>query len=114
MPQRFRSRDTIEIKKSDMFKQLKQSRGLDIVNLYNTAVMNPITFDNLADIEPTSYVWARGDKFYKLADQFYGDVEYWWVIAVFNNAPTEHHIKIGDTIFIPTSAEQIADILGVS
>jgi nucleoid-associated protein YgaU len=96
-----------------MFKQLKERRSLDVVSLYRTSRMNPLSFEDLIDIETTPYIWGRGDKYYKLAYQFYGDVQYWWVIAIFNNAPTEQHIKIGETIEIPDSAKQIADILGV-
>ena len=34
-------------------------------------------------------MWGPGDRFYKLADHYYGDARYWWIINYFNkNAST--------------------------
>tara|TARA_B100001989_G_C24460465_1_gene423858 strand:- start:100 stop:441 length:342 start_codon:yes stop_codon:yes gene_type:complete len=42
-----------------------------------------------------------GDKMYKFSFDVYGTTEYWWVIAWFNNKPTDMHCKIGDVLYIP-------------
>jgi hypothetical protein len=55
----------------------------------------------------------RGDHYYKLADFYYGDPTYWWVIAQFNQKPTEDQITFGDIIMIPTPLETILTIYGV-
>ena len=34
----------------------------------------------------------------------------WWVIAWFNQAPTESHLVIGDTIEVPISIEQALSV----
>jgi nucleoid-associated protein YgaU len=52
-----------------------------------------------------------GDKYYKLADAFYGDSRDWWVIAKFNQKPTESHVKIGDIILIPKPLSVILNYL---
>ena len=113
MPLRYENRGRIELTKSDMFKQLKTRRNLDSVSLIATVNYGNISDTDLEDIEYESYIWTRGDRFYKLAGDFYDSHDYWWVIAIFNNAPTEHHIQIGEEIFIPRSPETVADLLGV-
>ena len=101
MPFRYVNRKQIEIK------------SLDSISVYSTPRFRRITDQILQDLEYESYVWSRGDRFYKLAKDFYGDVNYWWVIALFNNAPTEQHILIGEEIFIPSDLESVANILEV-
>ena len=49
------------------------------------------------------HTFGSGDSFWKLANQYYGDPKYWYIIARFNNAPTEASISIGDQIRIPIS-----------
>jgi hypothetical protein len=63
---------------------------------------------------PTSkHVWKYGDRFYKLAFQFYNNSAYWWVIAWFNQLPTESHVKEGMVIYIPIQLEDGLSVLGV-
>ena len=53
-----------------------------------------------------------GDRYHKLAEAYYGDATYWWVIAWFNKKPTESHISPGDVIRIPTSLGSILSAMG--
>ena len=55
------------------------------------------------DIETSPVVWKRGSRFYKLASEYYGTPELWWVIAWFNGKPTEHHVELGEVIQVPYS-----------
>ena len=111
---RYSRRKTLQIDKRDMFKQIKARRDLDSVGVYSTPKFNKITEIDLESLNYQSYIWKRGDKFYKLSHEFYKDSTYWWVIALFNNAPTEQHIKIGEEIFIPSEPDSVANLLGVS
>ena len=47
------------------------------------------------------HLWKQADRFWKLADKFYGDSRYWWVIAEYNQKPTEALIVNGDIVVIP-------------
>lgn len=51
-------------------------------------------------------IYSLGDKMYKYAHEFYGDAEYWWVIAWFNNKPTDTHCSIGDVIYVPVPLDR--------
>jgi len=53
-----------------------------------------------------------GDRFEKLAAQFYDDPEMWWVIAAFNKKPAEFLLSPGDIINIPLPLEYILDYMG--
>ena len=57
--------------------------------------------DMYDSIETIDHAWKYGDMYWKLSSFYYGDPEFWWVIAGFNKKPTEAHNKIGDTIKIP-------------
>jgi len=113
MPNRFSNRGTIDLTKADMFQQIKQRRSLDAVSLYSTAKFKKISDLELEDLEYQSYIWARGDRFYKLAADFYENPDFWWVIALFNGTPTEQHVGLGEEIFIPLEPEIIISLLEV-
>jgi len=53
------------------------------------------------------HIWSTGDRFYKLAAKHYGNPEYWWVIAHYNQRPTEANMSLGDMIRIPLPLEKI-------
>ena len=53
------------------------------------------------DLEHFQVVYKLGDRLYKFAHKYYGNPDYWWIIAWYNNKPTDTHYKIGDTVYIP-------------
>ena len=110
---RYSNRRNMRISKEDRFKQIKERRGLDYIDVFGTPTFNYLTETDLEDLEYESYIWRRGDRFYKLAYQFYGDAEYWWVIPMFNGTPTEHHLAIGQEIFIPIEKDVIISKMGI-
>lgn len=57
--------------------------------------------------------WGIGQRLYKLADKYYGDPQYWWVIAFFNKKPTEQHFSIGDSVQIPLPLDIVLSDLGI-
>ena len=44
---------------------------------------------------------GQGDRMFKFAHDVYGDADYWWIIAWFNNKPTDAHCEIGEVLYIP-------------
>ena len=55
-------------------------------------------------------VWSLGDRMHKFAHEAYGDSELWWVLAWFNQKPTDAHYKIGDKIAIPHPIEDLVSL----
>ena len=91
----------------EFYEFLRKKRGnLKNIVQYETQIMyNPGVWErmNLATI---TYVWKYGDRFYKLASQYYDEVSYWWVIAWYNGYMTEANIFPGDVISIPLDLEE--------
>ena len=67
-----------------------------------TLRLNDLTEDDLRiNFTYVEKVIGQGDKMYKFAHDVYGDADYWWIIAWFNNKPTDAHCKIGEVLYIP-------------
>ena len=82
----------------DLYKDTLKKRGVKRLTQYRTHSLKHFETDSLHYIEK---VWTDGDSYWKLSDEFYGDPQYWYIIARFNNKPTEAHIKVGESIKIP-------------
>jgi nucleoid-associated protein YgaU len=82
------------------YKELLDKRGVKRIEQYRTSALKNL---NIEGIESVIHTFGSGDSFWKLANQYYGDPKYWYIIARFNNAPTEASISIGDQIRIPIS-----------
>jgi len=98
---------------SDFYSPLAEKRGLKAIQHFQTVVIhNPQIFERM-QIRTNSHVWKYGDRYYKLANTYYGDPQLWWIIAWYNGYPTEVNVKIGDVLEIPLNFEQIIEVLGV-
>tara|TARA_R100001594_G_scaffold86038_1_gene120554 strand:+ start:68 stop:409 length:342 start_codon:yes stop_codon:yes gene_type:complete len=98
---------------SEYYKELYERRGLKKITHYPTARLNHPTVSDRANINTVGHIWAYGDRFYKLAHQYYGDVNFWWVIAWWNGYPTEVSVQTGDFLDIPLDIGAALDALGV-
>ena len=98
---------------SEYYKPLRQSRNLKNIQHYETPVIyNPGVVDRMV-VAATDHIWKYGDRYYKLAHQYYGDARYWWVIAWYNGRPTESHMNFGEIIAIPLNIQDAMEALGL-
>ena len=86
---------------AEMYEDVLENRGTKQIVQYTTPTLKFPSEENLRRIRTIDYIWKTGDKFWRLAAQRYGDPKLWWLIAQFNQKPTEHHINVGETIKIP-------------
>ena len=85
---------------------MAEERDVKHFRQYETANFRYPTAQEMRELENyKSYMEIR-DKFYKLAHEYYGDSELWWVIAWFNKMPTESHAKLGGVISIPLPVQK--------
>jgi|TARA_Y100000994_G_scaffold247186_1_gene252012 nucleoid-associated protein YgaU len=85
-----------------LYEEMLEKRGIKKVTQYSSPQLKyPPPEKIAATLKRVGHVWKHGDKFWKLASEFYGDAQLWWVIAWFNKKPTEAHLKLGDRIQIP-------------
>ena len=97
---------------SEMYEKIFDDRGVKYILQYKSPVLRYPTDEELKKIKTFDYAWKQGDKFWRLASQYYGDPKMWWVIAQFNQKPTESHLKIGEVIKIPTELAMVLGVLG--
>tara|TARA_B100001094_G_C17854577_1_gene634354 strand:- start:327 stop:668 length:342 start_codon:yes stop_codon:yes gene_type:complete len=98
---------------SDYYSYLREKRKIKIINHYETPMLAHPNVQQRASILSDTHIWKLGDRLYKLADQYYGDPSFWWVIAWYNAVPTETHLKTGDLLSIPVNLNSVLEILGV-
>lgn len=102
-----------KINDSDSTKQQRMRRGdKEFINHYRTSRLPSPRRAALEDLDSTAHVWSVGDRFYKLAQTYYNDPKLWWVVAWYNQKPTEGHVELGDTILVPRNIEDILATLG--
>ena len=91
------------------YEKKAKDRGKKFFRHYGSPNMHKLTEEELEDITVLSHVWAQGDRYFKLSYEHYGDPEFWWIIAWYNEKPTEAHISLGEIVYIPHPVE---DMLG--
>ena len=98
---------------SEQYRHLIEKKDLNYINHYST--ISNVKKNNLKEnILYIKYEWKASDKFYKLAQEYYSDPSLWWIIAHFNDIPTEHEISIGQIIKIPnpSNLQETLNFLG--
>lgn len=98
---------------SKHYKEIVGRRGVKRISHYVTPILRHPTIDERSRLEVVGHVWTLGDRFYKLAHQYYGDVRFWWVIAWYNGYPTEVSVQTGDFLDIPLDLAAALEVLGV-
>lgn len=91
-----------ELLNKKLLKNIKQYETAKYVVDYKSIINNTYIIER---------IWSVGDKYYKLSSEYYGDPKDWWVIALYNSKPTEHHVKIGDRIKIPTPLNKVLNYI---
>ncbi|MAG25201.1 hypothetical protein CMI47_06440 [Candidatus Pacearchaeota archaeon] len=100
------------INASEYYEPLRKGRGLRAIEQYATIIMKYPTVRERAKLMSNTHIWKYGDRYYKLAHQYYGDSRLWWIIAWYNARPTEVDISFGDVIRIPLNVENVLRVLG--
>lgn len=106
MPKRYEDVRSF-INNSELYYNTAQDRGLNFIEQYPTMLIRPISIDFKTSILKVPHVWASGDKYFSISQKYYDNIRYWWLIAWFNEKPTEQHINIGEVIYIPQPLQRV-------
>ena len=106
---RYGLRNTKE-NKSKKYRNILKDRGVKILKHYTAPKFFILSDEQIQNIRVEPVIWKIGTRFYKLADEEYGDPNLWWVIGFFNQKPTDAHYKIGDKIAIPHPIEDLVSL----
>jgi len=112
MPNRYYTRDVIE-NNERLYKEMFNKRDVPFINHYESPKFTHPTEEEMSTLRIDEHVWRMGDRFFKLAYNAYADENLWWVIAWFNQTPTEAHVKIGDVVSIPHPLGRVLEYLEV-
>ena len=99
---------------SEYYAPLREGRDVKIIEHFETPTLSHPTVAQRTALKTTRHIWKYGDRLYKMANQYYGDVRFWWIIAWYNGAPTEASLKVGDAIEIPLNIEDALRVLGMA
>lgn len=100
------------VNRHKQYQKTFEDRQVEEIKQYRTPEMSYPTEEQLKRINYVTHTWKYGDMFYKLADEHYGDPKLWWVIAQYNQKPTEGHMEIGDAIKIPFPLGRVLRMMG--
>jgi len=90
---------------SYFYREQFLNRSVSRIRHLSTPIIRYPTVEEMGEFTIFSHIWSVGDRFYKLSDEYYGDVDLWWVIPWFNKKPLESDFRLGDTINIPQPLE---------
>jgi hypothetical protein len=92
--------------------EIFENRGVKSVEQYTTPKLPNPTQKQINDIPYEIHYWVTGQRLFKLAQKYYGDHRYWYIIARFNNKATEAQIAEGEQIKIPTNLQLAVEVFG--
>ena len=98
------------LNENEQYRNLFDKRGIKKIIQYKTKSKRVYEQSVYDAVETVEHIWKQGDMYWRLASIFYGDPNYWWVIADFNKRPTESHNKIGDVLRIPTDLSEALQV----
>ncbi len=103
----------IAINDHPLYANLFKERGVNFIRQYKTPRLRHPTSEEIAELTLRSKIWSVGDRFYKLAHDYYGDATRWDIIAWFNRKPTEAHVELGEVIYVPLPLDKVLILLGL-
>jgi|TARA_R100000951_G_C2645578_1_gene182485 nucleoid-associated protein YgaU len=95
------------VNEEEVYEDLRESRDLKKIKHYATPRIPHLTKQKRLKLTRIRHTWKTGDKYWSLASKHYGDPSLWWLIAWYNQKPTEAHIKMGDVIIVPKPLDKI-------
>lgn len=92
---------------SNLIQKVLDIKNIQGIRHYVSPKFKIPTYLDRIDIQTVGEVWKRGDRLSKYAERYYLDPQLWWIIAMYNNKPTDAHFSIGDVFYIPTDLNNL-------
>jgi nucleoid-associated protein YgaU len=91
----------------ELYQELLEERQVKSITHYRTPRFPILSAEVRRRFTTLPHTWKMGDSYWKLAAKHYGNASLWWVIAWYNEKPTEAHLHSGQPILIPTPLEEV-------
>ena len=106
MPDRYDKR-LVFTNDNELYDSLFEKKDVNYIRHYGTPEMSYPDPEEIRNLTRVRHVWRTGDRYYKLSIEYYNSPRYWWVIAMFNQKPTEASLNVGDLVFIPLPLQEV-------
>ena len=103
----------IGINQTTQYEELFDARAIKQIRQYFTPNLRHPTNEEIAQLQIIRHEWRVGDRYFKLASRYYNDSKLWWIIAHYNQKPTDAHLEIGNVIDIPLPLELVLKFLNM-
>lgn len=103
----------IAVNDSATYKPLFTGRNVKSVKQFLSPSFRYPTTEEMANLSLVPHIWTRGDRYWKLAEAYYHDPKLWFIIAWFNQKPTEAHVQLGEILQVPLPLDRILQYLGI-
>jgi len=88
-------------------------RKVRFIEQFTTPKLMHPSIQQMKNLTNVRRVWKQGDRYYKLAHEYYNDSKLWWVIAWYNKKPTEAHLNLGDIVYVPLPLQEALKSYGL-
>lgn len=96
---------------NEFYTNYLYERGVPKINFLSLTKLKNLTDDQKRLLNIQEHVWSSTDSYYKLSSVYYGNPNFWWIIAYYNKKPTESSIKLGTVLYIPQPIGLILSLL---
>ena len=108
-----RYRNTESLRGKVSFKlDKKTKRPLELV-FFDGQKLRTLDADSFSELDVFQVAYSRTDTLMGLAQKYYQDPSYWWVIALINNIGSEADLKEGSNVTILTPVDTLIAELGL-
>lgn len=70
---------------------------------------NPLGPDILDGVDTVEHILSAGERLDVLAHRYFGDEDYWWIIAIANRIQDPFSLVAGTRLRIPSDARAVLD-----
>ena len=109
---RYKNQEVFINSKEAYRRYLEKTRGIKQIKQYDTPTFKHPSANEIRNFNVINHIWKTGDRYYKIAEKYYSDPTLWWVIALYNQKPTEFHLELGDIVFVPLPLESVLFHMG--
>lgn len=93
---------------SEEYSELFKDRGLKFITQISMGGLKYPTSAQIEEFTIQREQWKLGDSLWKYASKYFdGRGHLWWVIAHFNQKPTDQHFVVGEIIYIPLPLDKV-------
>jgi len=106
------SRRLVVYNDHELYEKQLEERDVKSIDQYTTPQFMYPSEEQSDLISYLVHPWSSRDKYYVLAQRYYNDPKLWWIIAQYNQAPTEQHLTEGQAIKIPYPLSAVYNYMG--